>query len=341
MYTSRRSTCLLASPPFVTFLISVAQNEPQFAIDSGGGGAVDDLHLYWWLRSRGVLNHNRLRGAPDDGGDLGGDGVDDVLLGGGGGAALVLRRQQPLGGARLPLLLVAHERVDRLQVFGGAAAEAVRERLVRRRGVEGDHVARRLLQRPDEDRVVLAHLAARGLRGDSQLGKGGQGRGLCLAGPLELEPEFLKAVHENVIVELDEVSPLFAVRDGRRVGRLRRRGRRLRRGALAFLFIRCSGVWLGAEEHAPVDVAGRLRLRLVLPHDISEVPILADHLADDVKRAHEKLIEVAILHEVRMLHDRVLEGRPDFPLHVLVVDLQRVAQQIHAEVRQVVKLSEK
>ena len=122
MYTPRRSTYNSS----LTLLISVAQHEPQFAIDRGGGGPVDDLDFDRGLRSRGILHHDGLRRAADDGGNLGGDRAENLLLGCRDGATLFLRRQQPLGGARLPLVpLVAHEGVDGRQVLGGAAAEAV------------------------------------------------------------------------------------------------------------------------------------------------------------------------------------------------------------------------
>ena len=46
-----------------------------------------------------------------------------------------------------------------------------------------------------------------------------------------------------------------------------------------------------------------------------------------------------ILHEVDVLGHGVLEGRPDLALHLLVGDLQGLAQGVHAEVGKVVDLN--
>jgi hypothetical protein len=62
-------------------------------------------------------------------------------------------------------------------------------------------------------------------------------------------------------------------------------------------------------------------------------------LANDVERAHEQLIEVPVHHEGSLVANGVLEHGPDLPLDVLL-DIQRVAEQVKPQVRQVVELPE-
>lgn len=86
-----------------------------------------------------------------------------------------------------------------------------------------------------------------------------------------------------------------------------------------------------------------LRLVAVTPHDLCKVLFhLAGHLADDIDGAHQKLIKVAVAHQVRVvLLDRVLKHRPNLALELQVGDVEAVAEVLHTPAGQVVELIEK
>lgn len=62
------------------------------------------------------------------------------------------------------------------------------------------------------------------------------------------------------------------------------------------------------------------------------------NLAYDIDGAHEYLVEVAILHEVRLLHDGVLQAGPDLALELLICQAEARAQVVHAHHGQTVEL---
>lgn len=62
------------------------------------------------------------------------------------------------------------------------------------------------------------------------------------------------------------------------------------------------------------------------------------YLADDVYCTHEDLVEVAVLHEVGVVDDGVLQAGPNLLLQLLVVQPQVLAQVVHAHHSQAVEL---
>lgn len=131
----------------------------------------------------------------------------------------------------------------------------------------------------------IRNFSARRLWVSSQLGewrqRWGIGRG---SAPLKSESERLQLVHEDDVVELDEVAAFLAVHDRRRRGRSSRRRWRRKFCRLRVLFAGFVGLGgrfrrsLGVEEDRPVDVAGGLRLVPVVLHDVGEVDVLAHDL---------------------------------------------------------------
>ena len=133
--------------------------------------------------------------------------------------------------------------------------------------------------------MQIRNLPARRLRMGPQLGQRRQRRRVRGSpAPLEPEREGLELVHEDDVVELDEVTAFLAVHDRRRRGRSRRRRWRRKFCRLRVLFAGFVGLGgrfrrsLGVEEDRPVDVAGGLRLVPVVLHDVGEVDVLAHDL---------------------------------------------------------------
>lgn len=60
--------------------------------------------------------------------------------------------------------------------------------------------------------------------------------------------------------------------------------------------------------------------------------------AHDVDSAHEDLVKVAVLHELRVVHNGILKARPDLPLEADVHYVQTHAEILHPSIRQEVEL---
>ena len=130
----------------------------------------------------------------------------------------------------------------------------------------------------------IRNFSARRLWVSSQLGewrqRWGIGRG---SAPLKSESERLQLVHEDDVVELDEVAAFFAVNNGRSRCRPCWSWRRWKLLRLRILFARffrlgCFNGSLRMEQNRTVNVAGGLRLVPVVLHDVGEVDVLTHDL---------------------------------------------------------------
>lgn len=243
----------------------------------------------------------------------------------------LFQKDPPLFGWRLSC---PDHAVNFSQSLGGTVAEVV-ENLFS--GRKHDFV----LVRGNVDGVVLGQLhAARGAGSDKRVG--GQRRGVRHVGLRVLEGERLDLFDVDVVVELDEVSPLLLLQVAAGPGEAGGRGRGAAglgdgQGAAgphdgagvsagsvfaqlcgrilmasAFTAARVSSFPLPSYQNTSIHLAPGLWLRPVATHDVLEGLVLFGDFCHHVNGTHQQLVQMSVHHKLRTLNYGELKAGPDF-----------------------------